>query len=1009
MALHGLRSPWRRRVRAARASVRNALEVVQLGRMAPTRGHPYEVVERDRTHRLRRYAPAGTVTAGPLLLVPPLMLTAEIYDVAPDLSAVVQLVERGVDVWVCDFGAPEREEGGMDRTLDDHVRAVASCVRRVRAATGRDVHLAGYSQGGMFAYQTAAYLRSEGLRSVIAFGSPVDIHLNLPLLRQDAAAQVIRAGVAAAEPILRRLEGLPGELTSTGFKLLSVRKEAEQFLEFLGKLHDRQALEKQAARRRFLAGEGFVAWPGPALREFVEQVVIQNRMASGGFVIDGRAITLADITCPVLCFVGMRDEIARPASVRAIRRAAPAAEVSEVPLEAGHFGLVVGRTASRLTWPCVVEWLRWREGTGPTPDLVERAARPTRQRSDEVEVEDAAFDEPLELELFYDAATDAVRAAWDKVSNATRDFGDAIDGVRWQAPRLTKLERLNDHTRVSFSRSLAEQARANPERTFFLWKGRAFTYADSDRRVNAIVKGLLHVGVGPAQRVGVLMRGRPTYLSVVTALNRVGACAVLIPPHLEAARLARAFELTGIERLIVDPESLPAARAAGRDEALVLGGGGGGQRDLGAGAFDLEALDVEKLTVPKWHVPDIGRARDVTMMVVSVTADGKVRAARITNGRWAFSALGAAAACTLTPKDTVYCCLPLHHPAGLLVSVGAALVGGARLALGARFDESTFFPEVRRYGATVAFYAGTMCRRLVNAPPAPGDRTHPLRLFAGSGIRPDVCEKLRERFGNVGVLEFYASTEGNVVLANASGEKPAGLGRPLPGSAEIAVARWDPERRDLERDARGLARRVASDEPGVLLARVDETHTPPLADLGGDGTTRVKESVFEPGDAWYVTGDLVARDADGDHRLVERAADLVPTPAGWVAPRKVEDALYQRAEVAFACVFGVPARDRQVPMAAVVLLPGRALDRWALVEHLERRLAPHELPVVVRFLEALPVNEGFRPLREPLRTAGARAPGIAPSLVWIAGRREYVPLDEPSLRLAGVAEAPAGR
>ncbi len=258
----------------------------------------------------------------------------------------------------------------MRRTLDDHVRAVVLAVGRVRAATGRDVHLAGYSQGGMFAYQAAAYLGSEGVASVITFGSPVDIHQNLPAVSTAVAGRILQAARPLVEPTLSRIEGLPGVITSTAFKLVSARKEVGQLVDFVQKLHDRQALVKREARRRFLGGEGFVAWPGPALRTFVDEFIVHNRMMSGGFVIDGRTVTLADLRSPVLYFVGTRDEIARPRAVRAIRKAAPGVPVFEVALPAGHFGLVVGGTANRSTWPTVLEWIHWREGQGPRPDLL---------------------------------------------------------------------------------------------------------------------------------------------------------------------------------------------------------------------------------------------------------------------------------------------------------------------------------------------------------------------------------------------------------------------------------------------------------------------------------------------------------------------------------------------------------------------------------------------------------------------------------------------------------------
>src|SRR5262245_28021750 len=77
--------------------------VMRLGRLGPRREAPYEIVDRDRHHRLRRYE-GGRGPA--IVLVPPLMLTAEIYDVAPELSAVAALGASGLDPWVVDFGAP---------------------------------------------------------------------------------------------------------------------------------------------------------------------------------------------------------------------------------------------------------------------------------------------------------------------------------------------------------------------------------------------------------------------------------------------------------------------------------------------------------------------------------------------------------------------------------------------------------------------------------------------------------------------------------------------------------------------------------------------------------------------------------------------------------------------------------------------------------------------------------------------------------------------------------------
>ncbi|HET9987323.1 MAG TPA: alpha/beta fold hydrolase, partial [Kofleriaceae bacterium] len=676
-----------RRIRRLGLAWDNALEIARAGRLTAPYGAPFEVVHEERVYRLRRYQRTGAaLDAGPVLLIPPLMVASEVYDISPDTSAVAFLSRAGADVWLADFGAPEREEGGMDRTLDDHVRAVSDAIDRVRAATDRDVHLAGYSQGGMFCYQAAAFRKSAGLASIITMGSPVDLHRQLAI--GEDITERLTAGLRSvlAWP-LARIEGLPGTFTSTGFKLLSARKEAMQLVDFVRNLHDRAALEKREAKRLFLGGQGFVAWPGPAFRKFVDEVIVGNRMASGGFVIDGRTVTLADLTCPILYFVGSRDEMGRPGSVRGIRRAAPhVTKMFEVPVRAGHFGLVVGHTALDVTWAGVVAWLQG--GLPPAAIDVRAADVPDPFARSHDDDDDDDHDEGT-LDLAKDLVEKTARVALDRIEALGEDLGHYLDNARWQVPRLNRLRHLQDDSRIGFGKTLADQAAAIGDRTFFLWRGRAFTYADANRRVEAVVRGLIACGVKPGMRVAVMMKSRPSHLSVVSAINRLGAVAVLLSPETGDAVVPDALALGEAEVVIVDPDNAARTRAATTIKVLALGGVGEqgdalpGEvrppRTIPAGVIDLETIDPATITIPAWYRPDAGRARDLAMIFVSSGAHEPPRATRITNRRWAFSALGAAAAATLTTRDTVYCCLPLHHPSGTLVAAGSALASGARL------------------------------------------------------------------------------------------------------------------------------------------------------------------------------------------------------------------------------------------------------------------------------------------------------------------------------------------
>jgi len=1005
---------WARRIRRFGLAWQNALEIARAGRLTAPYGAPFEVIHETPVYRLRRYEhtpdPDAVPVGAPLLLVPPLMVASEVYDISPDVSAVAFLSRKGVDVWLVDFGAPEREEGGMDRTLDDHVRAVSDAIDRVRAATGKDVHLAGYSQGGMFCYQAAAFRRSAGIASVITMGSPVDLHRTVKL-GEDTTERLVAGLRAALSWPLSRIEGLPGMFTSTGFKLLSARKEVTQLIDFVKNLHDREALEKREAKRLFLGGEGFVAWPGPAFRKFVDELIVGNRMQSGGFVIDGHTVTLADLTSPILYFVGSRDEMGRPAAVRGIRRAAPKVDVMyEVPLKAGHFGLVVGSTALGVTWPSVIEWMRWREGTGSAPpqgfdvragtapDPFARAAAPHDEEDEETEDERGGFD----LELAREIVEKAAKTGLERLAELSEDLGSYVDNARWQLPRLNKLRNLQDDSLISLGRSLSDQARSIGDRTFFLFRGRAFTYAEANRRVDAVVRGLIASGIQPGQRVGVMMKSRPSHLSITTAINRLGAISVLLSPDTADDQIARCLELGEAELVIVDPDNAARVRAAVTTKVLVLGGVGevpwtpGQPRVLPDNVIDMETIDPEQVALPSWYKPDPGRARDLAMVFVTPGRHEPPRAMRITNRRWAFSALGAAAAATLTTRDTVYCCLPLHHPSGTLVATGSALIGGARLALASRppraggeLDPQPFWEEIRRYGASVVYYAGEMCRKLVDAPPVLGEKNNPVRLFAGSGLRRDVWRRLIDRFGPVGVLEFYASTEANTVLANARGKKIGSAGRPLPFSPDVVVAAWEfGGDRDggFTRDGAGHLLRARLDEPGMLIAKLQTDR----ADLAHIDPKRLLRDAFEPGDLWFVTGDFFEVDTLGDFTFVDRQGQMIDTHLGPVASTRIEDAIYAAPGVALCAAAPAPDPEhggKEHAVVAVQLHRTAELDLAALsqaVATLPEYARPRRLAIV----DDLPLTDGFRTIKRGIRelVAGAdRAYG------WDARTQRFVP------------------
>ena len=661
-------------------------------------------------------------------MVHPMMMSADMWDVTRDEGAVGILHSAGIDPWVIDFGEPDKVEGGMQRNLADHVVALSEAIDTVKETTGRDVHLAGYSQGGMFCYQTAAFRRSKDLASIVAFGSPVDTLAALPMNLPAGFA----AGAAdfMADHVFSRID-IPSWLARTGFQMLDPIKTAQSRLDFLRQLHDREALLPREQQRRFLASEGWIAWSGPAIAELLKQFIAHNRMMTGGFSIHGELVTLSDINCPVLAVVGEVDDIGQPASVRGIKRAAPQADVYEYLIRAGHFGLVVGSKAATQTWPTVaavgqVDRRRRRPARGRRADGAAAGEQPAKAVSRSRPGWRTAPPPPARWRSrLARSAADAVVAA-NKSARAL-----AVETVR-TLPRLARLGQINDHTRISLGRIMSEQARDAPNGECLLFDGRVHTYEAVDRRINNVVRGLIEVGVRQGAHVGVLMETRPSALVAIAALSRLGAVAVLMPPDADLAdrRCDSARCPTS------SPTRATSKRPAGSPmRVLVLGGGE--SRDLhlpdDADVIDMEKIDPDVVDLPGWYRPNPGLARDLAFIAFS-TVGGELLARQITNFRWALSAFGTASAANLGRGDTVYCLTPLHHQSGLLVSLGGAVVGGSRIALSRGLRPDRFVQEIRQYGVTVVSYTWAMLREVIDDPSFALTGNHPVRLFIGSGM-----------------------------------------------------------------------------------------------------------------------------------------------------------------------------------------------------------------------------------------------------------------------------------
>jgi putative long chain acyl-CoA synthase len=225
-------------------------------------------------------------------------------------------------------------------------------------------------------------------------------------------------------------------------------------------------------------------------------------------------------------------------------------------------------------------------------------------------------------------------------------------------------------------------------------------------------------------------------------------------------------------------------------------------------------------------------------------------------------------------------------------------------------------------------------------------------------------KRVEEEFAPAHVVEFFATTDGQAVLANVSGAKIGSEGRPLPGSGQIALAAYDLDDDLILEDDRGFVALAGANEVGVLLAH-------PRGPV--DPTASVKRGVFAPADLWVSTEYLFRRDEDGDYWLVDNRGSVIRTERGPVFSAAVNDAVSRVGAVDLAVTYRVAVDGHDLAVSALTLSPGGSVPTADLNEALAV-LPVGAPPDVVHVVPEMKLSATYRPLLAPLRAAGIPKP-----------------------------------
>jgi fatty-acyl-CoA synthase len=538
---------------------------------------------------------------------------------------------------------------------------------------------------------------------------------------------------------------------------------------------------------------------------------------------------------------------------------------------------------------------------------------------------------------------------------------------------------------------IEELAATAPDAPALLSEREQFTFAELAGRARRYARWALGEGLGKGDVVALVMSNRPEYLAVWLGLSRVGVVTALINPALRGASLAHSLNVAQPKHIIVEaPLSAGlAAIAAALEGAPRIWLHGRAMTDwridLAIAAYDAADL--------AFAAPEVTTA-DRALLIYTSGTTGLPKAANVSHHRVMSWASWFAGLIDIQPTDRLYDCLPLCHSAGGVAAVGSALVAGGSAAVAEKFSASRFWDDIARFDCTIFQYIGELCRYLTAAPPHPKERAHRLRVACGNGLSGDVWEAFQERFAIPRILEFYAATEGNFALYNVEG-KPGAIGR-LPSFLKhrfpAAIVRHDPDTGLPARDPDGFGIPCGPNEPGEAIGRVGAAGAARFEGYTDEAASETKllRGVFEPGDAWVRTGDMMCTDEQGYWRFVDRLGDTFRWKGENVAAAEVAAVIRAHPAVADACVFGVavPGASGKAGMAAIVAADG--FDLAELRAHLAGRLPDYARPVFVRVVDALELTETFKLRKQTFAAQGWDAPGVC---VDDRAVGSYVPLD----------------
>ncbi len=506
-----------------------------------------------------------------------------------------------------------------------------------------------------------------------------------------------------------------------------------------------------------------------------------------------------------------------------------------------------------------------------------------------------------------------------------------------------------------FARAVARSPRAVALR----FEDRDWTYAQLRDGVHRVARRLLATGMPQGSRVAAYAMNSDAYAVLFLACATAGYVHVPVNFALKGGELAHALEDSGAELLVTDAamlERVDQVRAEGRVPALgrvwpLLAAADGGEPAVLETARD-ESADAS--------APDVDvQATDLAQLLYTSGTTSTPKGAMMSHRALVAEYLSSIIALDFTAEDRPLVAMPLYHSAAMHVFLLPYLSLGATVRLLPAPDIPRMLELVETEHIGSLFLAPTVWVPLANHPDlATRDLSSLRKAQYGASIMPvTVLQRLRQAQPGIGFYNCFGQSElgplCTVLRPEEHDARPASCGRPVfHVEARVMTADGAPAK---------------PGEPGEIQYR-----SPQL--LNGYWNRPEATADAFTDDGWFRSGDQVTQDAAGYIQVVDRIKDVINTGGVLVAPREVEDAIYELDKVAEVAVVGLPdERWIEAVTAVVVLKEGAELTAETVRAHVKERLAAFKVPKRVDFVAELPRNQSGKLLKRALRaerTAG---------------------------------------